>query len=105
MIHPKEFSQLEKLDENIRRNNTFEKLCDITDGDYVRSVLLSLEKASIQELSDREFEKVLNLHHFEEVTGNPLELLKGTTTKSFELKNKFEQVVDTVSGNLLIFNK
>jgi hypothetical protein len=47
----------------------------------------------------------LNLLHFEEMMGNSVDLLKGTTSKAFELKNKTEQVVDTVSGNLLIFNK
>lgn len=104
-IHPKEFTQIEKMEKLIRDNSTFEKLSDITDGDYVRSVLVTLEKGSVQNLTDKEFEKVLNMMHFEEIVGNSVELLKGTTTKSFELKNKAEQVVDTVSGNLLIFNK
>jgi hypothetical protein len=53
---------MEKL---IKENSTFEKLSDITDGDYVRSVLITLEKGSIQNLTDREFEKVLGMLHFE----------------------------------------
>ena len=71
------------MDKFIKENSTFEKLSDITDGDYVRSVLITLEKGSVQNLTDKEFEKVLNMLHFEEIAGNPLELLKGTTTKTF----------------------
>ena len=43
--------------------------------------------------------------HFDTIVGNACELLKGTTSKSFDLKTKSEQVIDTISGNLLIFNK
>jgi hypothetical protein len=43
--------------------------------------------------------------HFETIVGNASDLLKGTTSKSFDLKTNSEQVVDTISGNLLIFNK
>lgn len=50
--------------------------------------MITLEKGSVQNLTDREFEKVLNMLHFEEIVGNTIELLKGTTTKSFELKTK-----------------
>jgi hypothetical protein len=53
---------MEKL---IKDNSTFEKLSDITDSDYVRSVLITLEKGSLQNLNDKDFEKVLNMLHFE----------------------------------------
>ena len=41
-IHPKEFTQIEKMEKLIKDNSTFEKLSDITDSDYVRSVLITL---------------------------------------------------------------
>ena len=51
------------MDKFIKENSTFEKLSDITDGDYVRSVLITLEKGSVQNLTDKEFEiYILNLH-------------------------------------------
>ena len=50
------------MDKFIKENSTFEKLSDITDGDYVRSVLITLEKGSVQNLTDKEFENyILNL--------------------------------------------
>ena len=64
-IHPKEFTQIEKMEKLIKDNSTFEKLSDITDSDYVRSVLITLEKGSLQNLTDKDFEKVLNMLHFE----------------------------------------
>ena len=52
-LHPKEFTLIEKMEKQIREKNTFEKLSDITDGDYVRSVLLNHEKTTVQELNDK----------------------------------------------------
>ena len=34
-----------------------------------------------------------------------MELLKGTIVKSFPLKNEEEQLIKTISGNLLHYNK
>ena len=43
--------------------------------------------------------------HFELLTGDPLDLLKGTLSKSFQLKNKNEELINTISGNLVLYNK
>ena len=43
--------------------------------------------------------------HFQLITGDPVELLRGTLSKSFQLKNKDEELINTISGNLVLYNK
>lgn len=43
--------------------------------------------------------------HFETATGNSSDLLKGMFNKSFNLKKKDEELINTISGNLVIFNR
>lgn len=45
------------------------------------------------------------MSHFELLTGDPVELLRGTLSKSFQLKNKEEELINTISGNLVWYNK
>lgn len=43
--------------------------------------------------------------HFEIVTGKSTDLLKGMINKSFQLKEKNEELINTISGNLVHFSR
>ena len=45
------------------------------------------------------------MEHFQLLTGDPVELLRGTLSKSFQLKNKDEELINTISGNLVVYKK
>lgn len=43
--------------------------------------------------------------HFEIVVGKSTDLLKGMVNKSFQLRDKNEELINTISGNLVHFNR
>ena len=45
------------------------------------------------------------MSYFQLITGDPTELLRGTLSKSFQLKNKEEELINTISGNLVLYNR
>lgn len=47
----------------------------------------------------------MNVEYFDEVIGKSTEFLKGTVLKAFQLNNADEQLIKTVSGNLIAYNK
>lgn len=46
----------------------------------------------------------MEMPHFEEIVGKSSDLLKGVINKSIHLKAEGEQLVNTISGNLVLFN-
>lgn len=42
--------------------------------------------------------------HLESLTGKPTDLLKGMVNKIFFLRNKEQELINTISGNLVVYN-
>lgn len=104
-LQKKKYNFLERLKTNIESNYLFERLCTPLDNDYISNVLNFKNKASTAILTQQDYEDFLNEEYFGEIIGETTEFLKGTIVKSFPLKNPDEDLVKTVSGNLLHYNR
>ena len=56
-------------------------------------------------LNQKDYEEYFNEEFFGVVIGDFKEMLKGTVTKNFPLKNPDEELVRTVSGNFVLYHK
>ena len=83
----------------------YNKLSTLIDSDYIKYALEILHKKEVGKFSDRDFQTFIQMAHFQLITGDPVELLRGTLSKSFQLKNKDEELINTISGNLVLYNK
>lgn len=80
-------------------------MCTPVDDDYIMGVLNLKKKQTITLLKQAHFEEYFNEEFFHAVMGDTRELLKGTVRKVFPLKTLDEEMVSTVSGNLVVYNK
>lgn len=82
----------------------YSRLGGMADADYVKYAL-QLLKMPVTEIGDRDFEYFVEMPHFEVVTGKSSDLLKGMVNKSFQLRQKNEELINTISGNLVHFSR
>jgi hypothetical protein len=104
-LQKKKSNFCERLKANIEDNFLFERLCTPLDNDYIMSVLNFKNKTALSLLRQQDYEYFINEEYFGEIIGETTEFLKGTIAKSFPLKNPDEDLVKTVSGNLVHYNK
>lgn len=80
-------------------------MCSPIDNDYIRGIINYKKKLCLTLLKQVNYEEFLNEEFFQVIMGDLRELLKGTITKVFPLKNPEEDLVRTVSNNFVLYNK
>lgn len=85
----------------IEKLSAFEYLCTITDIDYIKSVLELQNRKEFTRFTDDHFVNYLELPFFDHIVGNKKDLFKGAINKCFALLKNNEQLVHTISGNLV----
>ena len=103
-MHKANYDKIIPIKDEIAADYKFAKLCALADSDYIRYALEVATKKDRIELTDRNFEQFLDMPHLELLIGKPSNLLKGMINKIFTLKNKDDELVNTISGNLVIFD-
>ena len=73
--------------------------------DYIKSVLELQSRKECTSLTDAHFETYLELPFFDRFVGSKKDLFKGAINKCFPLHQKNEELVHTISGNLVHFNR
>lgn len=79
-------------------------LCALAEKDYIKYALEVVAKKEILEITDRNFEYFVEMPHLEILTGAPTDLLKGMVNKIFTLRNQCQELINTISGNLVVYN-
>lgn len=62
-------------------------------------------KKEVEEITEDVFGKFVELPHFGVSMGDTKDLLKNMKVKVFNVKDSTQELVNTVSGNLVLYNK
>jgi hypothetical protein len=62
-------------------------------------------KQEKERFGNRDFENYLDLVFFDRVVGNIRHTLKGATNKTFPMQPEGEELVHTISGNMVLFQR
>jgi len=76
----------------------------LTDIDYIKYVLELQQKKDFKRFKTRHFENFLDLIYLDRLVGNIRDLYKGATCKIFPMAVEHEELIHTISGNLVHFN-
>ena len=62
-------------------------------------------KQEKERFSNHDFENYLDLVFFDRVVGNIRDTLKGATNKVFPMQPEREELIHTISGNMVLFQR
>jgi hypothetical protein len=68
-------------------------------------VLEIQNKKETSQFTSRHFESYLELVFFDRVVGNIRDMLKGATNKVFPMENPNDELIHSISGNLVLFSR
>lgn len=86
-IQKAKYDKIIKSRDEIVADTLFSKLITLTDADYIRSTLEAINKKEVLAISEEQFEDFIELKHFQQVIGEPNQLLTNLIVKIFNLKD------------------
>ena len=96
---------MRKSRKDIEDDTAINDLIILMDSDYIRTSIESTLKKEVGDITDYVFGKFVELPHFKALIGQPKDLLVNMKVKVFSLKDVTHELVNTVSGNLVLYNK